>query len=153
PMADLWELGAVDLAAAIREKHVSSVEVVEAHLARIESVNPKVNAVTATLAESALDAAADADRAVATRSAVGPLHGVPFTVKENVDVAGTATTRGITAFADAVAGVDGPDVANLRAAGAIPIARTNMPDFAFRWHTDSGLHGATLNPWNPRVTP
>ncbi len=152
-MGDLWQLGAADLAAAIRDRSVSSRDVVDAHLARIEAVNPKLNAVTVTLADNARRAAADADRWLAAGDELGPLHGVPFTVKENVDVAGSATTQGLVARADAVAALDAPVVANLRAAGAIPFARTNLPDYALRWHTDNALHGATRNPWDATRTP
>ena len=77
---------------------------------------------------------------------LGPLHGVPFTVKENIDVAGTPTTQAVPALAEAVAPVDAPQVERLRAAGAIPIGRTNLPDFGLRVHTDSWLHGLTRNP-------
>src|SRR6201992_736785 len=90
-----------------------------------------------------------------TREARGarvPLHGVPFTVKENIDVAGTATTQGLPALAEAVAPVDAPQVERLRAAGAIPIGRTNLPDFGLRIHTDSSLRGLTRNPWDAGVT-
>src|SRR5919204_2282961 len=102
-MAELWELGAADLAAAIRDRVASSREVVEAHLDRIGSVNGALNAVTAMLAEQALAAAAAADRARARGRPVGLLHGVPFTTEENVDVAGSATTWGVPALSDAVA--------------------------------------------------
>jgi amidase len=80
------------------------------------------------------------------------LHGVPCTVKENIDVAGTPTTQGVAALADAIATSDAPTVARMRAAGAIPFARTNLPDFGLRVHTHSQLHGLTRNPWNPAVT-
>ena len=97
---ELWRNSAVDLAAAIARKQVSSREVVEAHLARTAEVNPKVNAVTATLAEEALAAADAADRAVAAGAELGVLHGVPFSVKENIDLAGSPTTQGIVAMAE-----------------------------------------------------
>ncbi len=150
---DLWRSGAADLARLIRDKEVSSREVVQAHLDRIAQVNPKLNAVTEVLEETALEAAAAADAAIAGGEDVGPLHGVPFTVKVNVDVAGSATTAGMPLFADARPAADAPVVARLRVAGAIPLARTNMPDGGMRWHTASSLHGATLNPWNPALTP
>jgi amidase len=146
-------MGAADLAARIRAHDVSSREVVEAHLARIAAVNPAINAVTVTLEEPALAAAEAADRAIAAGGDVGPLHGVPITVKENVDVAGSATTEGVVAMAEAVPSVDAPHIAQLRAAGAIPMARTNLPDFGLRWHTDNALRGATKNPWDAARTP
>src|SRR5207247_3691156 len=77
----------------------------------------------------------------------------PVSVKENVDVAGTATTWGVAAMKDAVAHVDAPLVDHLRRAGAIPLSRGNLPDFALRWHTDSALMGATRNPWDRARTP
>lgn len=145
---ELCTKGAAELAAMIRAKEVSSSEVIEAHLSRIEDVNPQVNAVTVTLSEEARAAAADVDRAIAAGESVGVLAGVPFTVKENVDVAGTATTWGTAALAGQIAPTDAPVVARLREAGAIVLARTNLPDLAFRWDTESGRAGRTLNPWD-----
>ena len=152
-MNELCTKGAGELATMIRSRQVTSADVVDAHLARIEEVNPAVNAVTVTLADDARSAAAEVDRAVAAGAPLGPLAGVPFTVKENIDVAGSATTWGIAALADQIAGADAPMVARLREAGAIPLARTNLCDFAFRWHTESGLAGHTVNPWDPTRTP
>jgi amidase len=150
---DLWGAGAGELAAAIRERRASSREVVEAHLRRIEDVNPRVNAVTRVLAEEALRAADEADRRLAAGEEVGPLHGVPLTVKENVDLAGHPTTHAVRAMVEAIPPVDAPHVAHLRAAGAIPLGRTNLPDFALRWHSDNALYGATRNPWDASRTP
>ena len=149
---ELWRNSAVDLAAAIARKQVSSREVVEAHLARTAEVNPKVNAVTATLAEEALAAADAADRAVAAGAERGVLHGVPFSVKENIDLAGSPTTQGIVAMAEMRPAQDAPNVGQLKAVGAIPFARTNLPDFGLRWHTDNALRGATRNPWDASLT-
>jgi amidase len=146
-MGELWQMGAIELATAIRQQTTSSREVVEAHLARIDAVNPAVNAVTVTLADAARAAADAADTALARGDAVGPLHGLPFTVKETVDCAGSATTWGVTAFVAANPTEDAPAVHHLRAAGALPLARTNSPDFALRWHTENALRGATRNPW------
>jgi len=152
-VSELWRMSAVELAAMIRNREVSSREVIQAHLDRIEAVNPYLNAIVRLLPDQALAAADAADRAVAAESALGPLHGVPFTVKENIDLAGTPTTQAIPALAEAVAPIDAPQVERLRAAGAIPIGRTNLPDFGLRVHTDSALHGLTRNPWNPQRTP
>ena len=116
----LWSMGATQLAAAIRQKRVSSREVVKEYLARIEAVNPPLNAITRLLGEEALAAADSADKKVASGEATGPLHGVPITVKENIDLAGTPTTQAVPALAEAVAPVDAPQVERLRAAGAIP---------------------------------
>ncbi len=150
---ELWHMGVTELAEAIRQKQVSSRDVIQAHLDRIEVVNPAVNAVTVSLAESALAAADLADQKLANGNILGPLHGVPITVKENVNLVGSATTSGIVAFKDLMPARDAPHIAQLKAAGAIPIGRTNMPDFGMRWHTDNALRGATLNPWNANCTP
>jgi amidase len=150
---ELWRLGAVDLARAIREKQVSTREVIQAHLERITAVNDSVNAVTVVLHEEALRAADEADRALARRDVLGPLHGVPMTIKENIDLAGSATTQGVIALKDAIPPLEAPHVTRLRRAGAIPIGRTNMPDFGLGWHTDNVLRGATRNPWDPSRVP
>jgi amidase len=151
-VSELWGKSAVELAAMIRDREVSSREVVQAHLDRIGAVNPHLNAIVRLLPDQALAAADAADRTVADGATLGALHGVPFTVKENIDVAGTPTTQAVPALAEAVAPVDAPQVERLRAAGAIPLGRTNLPDFGLRVHTDSALHGLTRNPWNPRRT-
>jgi amidase len=149
---NLWQLSALEGAALIVAAEVSSRELIESHLQRIRDINPEVGAITAVLDDAALAAADDADRAVRERQPLGPLHGVPFTVKENIDVEGSATTNGVPAFAEAIATADAPSVERLRAAGAIPLARTNLPDLALRFHTDSALHGPTRNPWQPERT-
>ncbi len=151
-MTELWQLGALELATKIRAKEVSSREVLEAHLARVDACNGQLNAIVRLLADEARAAADAADRAVAAGDPLGVLHGVPCTVKENIDVAGTPTTQGVAALADALAATDAPTVERMRAAGAIPFARTNLPDFGLRVHTHSQLHGLTRNPWNPAVT-
>lgn len=151
-MSELWKHGAAALAGMIARRQVSSAEVVEAHLARIAAVNPALNAVVAVHAESARAAAGDADRAVAAGAALGPLHGVPFTVKANIDLVGQATTHGVPALANAFPGLDDPTVERMKGAGAIPIASTNLPDMGLRLHTDSGLYGLTRNPWSRDVT-
>lgn len=149
---ELWRQNALELADLIRRREVSSREVIDAHLARIDAVNPSVNAVVRVLTDSARAAADAADAALAGGDDVGPLHGVPLTVKENIDVVGSPTTNGVHAFADASPTRDSPVVERMRAAGAIPIGRTNLPDFGLRIHTDSALHGRTLNPWDPTRT-
>ena len=149
-MSEIWQLPATELAQRIARRQLSSAEVVDAHLARIDAVNPALNAVVRVLADEARAAAVKADQKLAAGEAIGPLHGVPFTVKENIDMAGLPTTWGVPALAQAVAPADAPVVERMRAAGAIPIARTNLPDMALRVHTDSSLHGLTRNPWHPR---
>jgi amidase len=150
---DLWRMSATELADAIRSRQASSQEVVEAHLRRIEAVNPAVNAVTVVLGEQALKAAKAADRVVAGGGDLPRLHGVPVTVKENIDVAGAPTTLGLKALAAAYPRRDAPVVERLKAAGAIPIGRTNLATFTVRWHCDSELYGATRNPWDRSRTP
>lgn len=149
----LCALPAAELGRRIADREVTAREVIDAHLDRIHDVNPTLNAITTVLAESARAEAARIDTAVAHGEALGPLAGVPFTIKENIDLAGQPTTDGVVAFRDRVAAVDAPAVAQLRAAGAIPLARTNMPDLGMRWHTDSGLFGATRNPWDAALSP
>jgi amidase len=105
------------------------------------------------LHEQALAEATAADQALARGGPVGPLHGVPVTIKVNVDMAGQPTDNGVVAFKDLVATRDNPVVANLRRAGAIVIGRTNTPAFSMRWFTDNALHGATRNPWDAGRTP
>ncbi|MEM9465121.1 MAG: amidase [Actinomycetota bacterium] len=151
-MAELWEMSATAQAAAVKAGDVSSVELVQAHLDRIEAVNPAVNAVTRTMPEDSLAAAAAVDAARAAGDELGPLAGVPFTIKENIDVTGQSTTHGLQALADAVAQVDAPVVERMKAAGAVPLARTNLPDLGLRIHTDNELHGLTRNPWHPEHT-
>lgn len=150
---DLWRWSASELSTSIRAKAISSREVVQAHLDRIASANGKVNAVTAVFEAEALAAADAADSATVSGQQTGPLHGLPITVKENIDVRGSATTHGIVSLRNSIADQDAPVIAHLKAAGAIVVARTNTPDFGLRWHTDNDLHGATLNPWNPDRTP
>jgi amidase len=152
-ITDLWRMSATDLAEAIRSRQTSSQEVIEAHLRRIEAVNPSVNAVTVVLAEQALEAAKAADRAVAAGGDLPPFHGVPFTVKGNIDVAGTPTTQGLKALAGTYPSRDAPVVERLKAAGAITIGRTNLATGAVRWHCVSELWGATVNPWDRSRTP
>ncbi|MBM3573038.1 MAG: amidase, partial [Alphaproteobacteria bacterium] len=150
---DIWRMDAVDLAAAIRAKKISAREAVGAALQRMERVNPAVNAVTAPLADQAVKAAEAADREIAAEARLGPLHGVPVTIKENVDQAGCATPNGVAAYRDLMAAADSPPVANWRAAGAIIVGRTNTPAFSMRWDTDNALRGRTFNPWSHGHTP
>ena len=150
---DVWRMGAVELAGAIRSRLASSREVIEAHLRRIEAVNPSVNAITILLADQALEAATAADRAIAAGGDQPPLLGVPFTVKGNIDLAGSPTTQGLKMWAEAYPARDAPHVERLRAAGAIPIGHTNLANIGVRWHCVSELWGATINPWDQSRTP
>ncbi len=145
---ELWSRSALELASNIASKEVSSVEVVQAHLDRIAEVNPTINAVVKVLADSALAAAKVADDETSRGISRGTFHGVPFTIKENIDVAGQPTTQGIPALAEAIPPQNAPIVDRMLGSGAIPIGRTNLPDLGLRIHTDSTLYGRTKNPWN-----
>jgi amidase len=148
-----WQLEAGELAAAIRGGRLSALDALESCLARIQEVNPEVNAVTSVFGEQARALAAGIDRRRAAGEECGPLAGVPFTVKDNIDVAGQPTTQGIPALKNAVAPLDAPLVKRLVEAGAVPVGHTNMPDLALRFHTCSQLFGATRNPWNREASP
>ena len=150
---ELWRWTGVDLARGIRTRRISSREAVESCLARIEQTNPQLNALVEVSPEEALDAADAADRAVAAGEPLGPLHGVPISIKVNSDQAGYATTDGVVALKDNVAEVDSPQVKKLREAGAVFVGRSNTPAFSYRWFADNDLHGRTLNPWDAGRTP
>ena len=152
----IWQWSAVETAAAIRKGEVTSKEVIRAHIDHMHKVNPALNAVVVDLGDDALRAAEAADVALAKSKGqgndVGPLHGVPVTIKINIDVEGQANSNGVTALKDNIAPGDSPVTANLRKAGAIVIGLTNTPEFSLRGFTDNPLHGLTRNPWNPAVT-
>lgn len=152
-MSDWWKLGAVELAEIIRAREVTCKEVTEAVLDRIAEQNPALNAIVVETAEEARAQAEAADAALAAGAEPGPLHGVPVTIKENVDQAGLATTNGVPAFADVIADDDSPVVRNLRSAGAVFVGRTNTPEFSMRGTTDNPLRGRTYNPWDPDASP
>lgn len=149
----IWAWDAAKTATAIRAGAISSREAVEAALGRLHAVNPAINAVVDVMKETALAAADAADAALARGDALGSLHGVPVTVKINVDMAGRPTTNGLVPLKDAIAAEDGSSVTNLKHAGAIIVGRTNVPAFSYRWFTGNDLHGKTLNPWNPTLSP
>jgi amidase len=145
---ELWRMSALELAGMIRSGEVSSREVVEAHLTRAEECNARVNAIVESFPDRSVAWADEADAALAAGGAPGALHGVPCTIKINLDFAGSATHEGSDALAGLVAKSDAPVVARMRAAGAVPVGRTNMPDLGLRLSTDSSLFGATHNPWD-----
>ncbi|MGW7415733.1 amidase [Streptomyces sp. NPDC054863] len=150
----LWRMTAAEQAHAVRGGEVSAVELIDSHLDRIAAVNPRMNAVTQLLAERAREAAARTDRRRAAGETLGPLAGVPFTVKESTPVEGAATTFGVKRFRDLVASADAPPVARLRAAGAIPVGHSNLPTLILAgMHTRSELFGDTVNPWDSSRTP
>lgn len=150
---EIHYLDATELAELIRTKELSPREVVRAHLDRITEVNPRVNAIVTSMADSALAAAKLAEAAVMTGATLGPLHGVPFTVKDSIDTAGVQTQRGSRLFAGNIPGADATTVARLKRAGAIPLAKTNLPEFSAWWETDNRVTGRTNNPWNLDRTP
>src|SRR5262245_7071016 len=150
---DYWKLSAVELAGGIRRHDFTCAEVVTSVLERIRARNPALNAITVDCGEDALAEAERADAAIRRGEVLGELHGVPVTIKENVDQEGKATTNGIPAFADLIAPADAPVVANLRRAGAIIVGRTNVPELSMRVTTDNPLRGRTHNPWHAEASP
>jgi amidase len=152
-MPDLHRLTATDLRALMRDRLISAREVTEAALARIDDVNQGLNAVVGRMDAEALAAADRVDAALRRGEAPGLLAGVPVTVKVNVDQAGQATTNGLRCQDGLIAVEDNPVVANLRKAGAVIVGRTNTPAFSLRWFTRNSLHGQTINPRNPALTP
>lgn len=148
-MNNLLTLSATAQARLIRERRVSSVELVQAHLNRIGEVNPKLNAAVQVFHESALREARLADDLLARGKPAGPLHGVPFSIKDSIAVAGTICTAGTLGLADSPpSSRDATLVARLRAAGAIPIAKTNLPDLLFAFESDNLIYGRTSNPYD-----
>jgi Asp-tRNA(Asn)/Glu-tRNA(Gln) amidotransferase A subunit family amidase len=139
------------LAALLRGRKISPVELVESHLARIARLDPLLNAFATVDAERALAAAAEAGRALRDRPA-GPLCGVPLTIKSSIDVAGLRTETGSRLRVDPVASADAPLVERLRRAGAIIIGNTNAPELLMAYETDNLLRGRTNNPWDPERT-
>ncbi|PZQ74965.1 MAG: amidase [Variovorax paradoxus] len=150
---ELWRLSATRLAALIAQRKLSATEVARDALARLDAVNPRLNAVVEHRPEAVLQRAAEVDAALARGEAVGPLAGVPVTVKINTDQAGFATTNGVTLQKDLVAPTNSPVADNLLRAGAVLLGRTNTPAFSYRWFTDNRLHGRTRNPRNAALTP
>ncbi|MCP5152782.1 MAG: amidase [Ectothiorhodospiraceae bacterium] len=149
----LWRLSACELAVGIQRRDFSSAEVMDSVLERVASRNPELNAIVYDHSDAARAAAREADAALAAGRIAGPLHGVPVTVKENVDVAGQPTPNGLPALESVIAPDDSPVVRNLRNAGAIIIGRTNTPELSMRATTDNPLHGRTLNPWDADASP
>jgi len=152
-MTEIWQMGAAEIAQAVRQGALSATEVTKAHLARIAAVNPAINAIVQPCEAEALATAAQIDAARAQGQNLGPMAGVPVTIKVNVDQAGHATTNGLRLQQGLVAEADSPVVANLRRAGAVIVGRTNTPAFSMRWFTNNQLHGQTLNPRNKGLTP
>ena len=144
----IWQWSGAEIAAAVRDRDVSAAEVMSAIVERAAAQNPAINAIVEGHFDAALEQARDFDEALGGGAAPGPLAGVPVTIKVNVDQEGYATTNGVAAFADVIAPADAPVPANLKRAGAIPLGRTNTPEFSFRATSDNELYGRTMNPWN-----
>ena len=152
-MTDIIYSSATFIAQSIRDKEVSAVEVVQAHLDRIAEVNPKLNAVVQLCADRALEEAADADAALARGDDIGPLHGVPMTLKDSLDTEGVVTTGGTTGRRDFVPDQDATVTARLRAAGAILMGKTNTPELTMAGETDNSVYGRTNNPFDLERSP
>jgi amidase len=152
-MQDLWRLPAVELAALVRSKKVSAREAASAALARLDAVNPAINAVVDHRPADVLAQADAVDAAIARNEDAGPLAGVPVTVKVNIDQEGFATTNGLKLQRDVIARSNTPVIDNLRKAGAVILGRTNCPAFSYRWFTTNLIHGDTKNPRDPGITP
>jgi amidase len=149
----LWQRSAVELADGIRAKTFSCREVMESVVGRIRALNGTLNAIVYDYTEEALAEARRADDDLAAGRVRGPLHGVPVTIKENVDQKDKPTPNGLPALEKVIAPDDAPLVRNLRNAGAIFVGRTNTPELSMRATTDNPLHGRTRNPWHPDASP
>jgi amidase len=149
---ELCEMTAVELADRLRRKQVSAREVMTAHFAQIERVNPRVNAIVTLVADQAMANAAKADEAIARRNQVGALHGLPVAHKDLLDTAGIRTTRGSLFYRDNVPTRDALIVTRMRAAGAITVGKTNTPEFGAGSQTFNAVFGATRNPYDLKRT-
>ena len=152
-MEDLWRRSAADIAALVQSKKISATEAASAALARLDAVNPSINAVVDHRPEDVLAQAGAIDAAIRRNESVGPLAGVPVTIKVNIDQQGFATTNGLKLQRDLIARSNSPVVDNLRKAGAVILGRTNCPAFSYRWFTTNLIHGDTRNPRDPGLTP
>jgi amidase len=152
-MQDLWRLPAKDVAALIRSKKISAKEAASAAIARLDAVNPSINAVVDHRPADVLAQAGAIDAAIAAKQDLGPLAGVPVTVKVNIDQQGFATTNGLKLQRDVIAATNSPVIDNLRKADAVILGRTNCPAFSYRWFTTNLIHGDTKNPRDPGITP
>ena len=151
--SDLCWTPATELARLIRTRAVSPVEVMRAVLDRIERLNPRLNAFCTLAAEAALEGARAAELAVTRGESLGPLHGLPFSIKDLAFTSGVRTMSGSHIFADRVPDVDPPFVRRLKAAGGVLVGKTTTPEFGWKGLGDSPLTGITRNPWNTAMTP
>ena len=141
------------LADALRRREIGCLELLDHYLARGERLNPRLNAIVTLDAARARERARDADRALARGESWGPLHGVPFTIKDSYETAGLRTTCGWQVIADHVPAADAIAVARLKAAGAVVFGKTNVPTLASDAQTYNPIFGATNNPWDTARTP
>jgi amidase len=144
---------ATELARSIRRRELSSRELLDMYLGRVERLNPDLNAVVTLDAERARKEAERADEATAAGSPLGPLHGLPITIKDAIEVGGMRSTGGSFALSDHVPAADGPAVSRLRRAGAVVFGKTNVPEWSGNIQTYNPLFGTTNNPWDLSVTP
>lgn len=149
----IWRLSAAKQAELIAAGEISATEATRAAIQRIDETNPSLNAIVDDTRDQALADAAALDAKQAAGEPLGTLHGVPVTIKVNVDQQGRATTNGVPAFRDLIAPGDAPVTATLRRAGAVIVGRTNTPEFSFRADTDNPLYGRTHNPWDRSLSP
>jgi len=152
-MSDLTFLSAVEMARQVRQRKISPVELIEAHLLKIDRLNPRLNAFVQVDAEGARKQAREAERAVINGQATGSLHGVPISIKCSVEAAGLRCEAGTRLRAGLVARQDAPLVSRLRSAGAIVLGVTNTPELLMAWETDNLLYGRTNSPWDLERTP
>src|SRR3954453_19702599 len=145
---DLGFIPATELAGRIRSKLVSPVEIIDHALRRIEALNPRLNAFCLVFADEAREQARAAEAAVLRGDALGPLHGLPISIKDNIAVKGMPQTSGSRLMRDNIATETSPIGARVIAAGGIVVGRTNTPEFAGRGSTDNPLFGETRNPWD-----
>ena len=150
---EIWRLSASETVARTHAGELSAEDSITASISRLNAVNPALNAVVVDLSTEALERARNLDKARAAGATPGDLHGVPVTIKINVDQAGQASSNGVTALKDLIAPADAPIVENLQKAGAVVIGRTNTPEFSFRADTDNPLFGRTHNPWGEHISP
>ena len=152
-MTDLTLASSLEMAQQIREKRISAAELAELHLARIERLNTKLNAFVDVNAERVRHEAREADSALTAGREIGPLHGVPISIKSSIEVAGMKCEAGTRLRAGFVATHDAPLVERLRRAGAVILGVTNTPELLMAWETDNLLHGRTNSPWDLNRTP
>jgi len=152
-MSELTFLSAVSMAELIRKKKLSPVEIVEAHLSKITRLDPQLNAYVHVNSDAALQQACVAEQCVTQNQTLGPLHGVPLSIKSSIDVGGLRCESGTKLRASHVPPLDAPLVSRLRNAGAIILGVTNTPELLMAWETDNLLYGRTNNPWDLSRTP